>query len=123
MTQYTEFVKLRMAELKSTDMKATEKMSLIAKEWRSSKGKIVMGKTSKKSVKSVKREKGVKNVVYLENGVPLHPDMMGAGFFSGSFGDVMRDIWTGFKMPFEFIGKVAESPLGKVAMKVVPMVL
>jgi hypothetical protein len=152
MTAYTDYVKERMADMRDNGMSSPEKMKVIASEWRQGAQKPATKKAPKKKgpkkggmlaggqmlvgggknpkmsdcgchKSKAEHKKATKGgaianpheFIYLENGVPLHPDMIGGGFWG--------DFWRGFKMPFEAIGKVASSPVGKIAMTVAPFIL
>lgn len=173
MTAYTDFVKKRMAELKSNPASNPEKMKMIAQEWRGGSPVSKKASTTAKNKATGKGKKGgalvggalaggelaggavpeppcachkkkkgrgavampvssvmkggsvgkTTETIYLDNGVPLHPDMVGAGFFSGSLSQVGHDIWTGMKLPFQGIAKAVSSPIGRTALAIAPFVL
>jgi hypothetical protein len=116
---YQQFVKAHMQKMKNSRMTPQAKMAKIAQMWRSSGHKTATkGRKPAKATKG-RRGKGLMlaggSAVHLENGVPLHPEMMGSGFW--------KDFKRGFKMPFQALARVANSDAGKATLAVAPFLL
>lgn len=132
MPTYQQFVKTHLAKMKGSSLSQTEKIQHIAKLWKQHKGAglpVTGGKVSKakkktpmkegeglamtggKVKKNPKGKKGGKleEPIILKGGMVLHPAMLGGAWYD--------DLWRGFKMPFEAIGKVAKvvEPVAKIA--------
>ena len=129
MTTYQQFVKSQMTKMRSSRLTPQQKMKKIGQLWRQSGHKATTGKRkATKATKGRKGRRGGSNLglsggslglsggrVALDNGVPLHPAMMGSGFW--------KDFARGFKMPFQAVADVAMSPVGKTALAVAPFLL
>jgi len=135
---YKSFVSKELKKLAKKDMTQTEKIAHIAKLWRSKKGGAFLkgGKVekpkkapAKKAAKKTTKEPAKKTTrkrtggtITLEDGTILHPEMLGAGFWSKLIGSPeFKAFSKGFMFPIKAIEKVAKvaGPVASVAKFIV----
>ena len=127
MSEYQQFVKQAMQQMAGSNLSPQQKMKKIGAAWRKSGRATTKKRTNKKKTTrksggamalrggSMGLRGGSAGHIHLDNGVPLHPQMMGSGFW--------KDFAKGFKMPFQAIGKAANSDVGKAVMMAAPFLI
>ena len=108
---YRAFVREKMAEMREKPISQQEKMKEIGRMWRGRKPSKGKQHTKGKGMNLT----GGGDVIELDNGVLLHPDMIGEGFWS--------DMWDGVSKGVNSVAKVVTSPVGKAVMAVAPLIL